>query len=760
LPQSRKLSRRARRPLTSECAGVIIARVRLRLLVSILVVTGVLSALITVLIVASPSAFASRSQTSALDSPWSTRADYPSSIAFMYAIGCPTASRCIALGSATDGSSYVLLTTNGGASWTIRALPTDINTLFSVECVSSLVCFLAAGDDGGPFEQEGTILKTTDGGVTWIQEHVPTTAAIIDAVSCASATMCIGVGSTDALSQIAVGTSNGGTTWRVLRIFPNLSDLNGVDCTSSLTCIAVGDRDDTGPTGTGGAVIATTDGGRTWTEDSIPRDTYSFNALSCSTFSDCVAVGTLPTNAGYRTYVAQVMTTTDAGVHWRAERIASASDLTDVQCASPLDCMAVGEFQRGSRSERAVVLTSTDGGRSWATRTLRGVQGIIDGLSCTTPRSCELVGTARPADGYGVAFAGLTTDGGASWSSQTLPAGVDGLSGVSCGSRRACVAVGGDLASGQSVVVRSTDRGSTWREEAAPSHATSLVGISCATSRDCVAVGGSAVPPATFFSSGTIETTVNGGRTWTARVFGPRYASMAGVSCPTQLVCEVVGGDSLSGTGIDGPAFVLRTSGQGGEWRSLPVPVGVTSLAGVACSSKLSCVIFGQAAKGIRQPFAGAPGHHVYGVIFTTSDGGSRWDATNVPKRVEGIKDVVCDAPLTCVATGYNSSGPVILRTTDAGRHWSVKRYFRSATDELISVACISKERCVALGIIENENFYGRAIALVSTDGGSSWTAQGMPKSQWVSDLSCERSGPCIALGGETGAEIFETSGV
>jgi|GEM_PF-959295 len=735
------------------------ARVGTRFRVSIAV--GVLSALIGV--VAPLSAFASKSHKPIADGSWSVRADYPASITFMYSVGCPTVSTCIALTSASDGTSDVLLSTNGGASWTIKALPSDINNLYSVECASSRVCYVAAGDSGGPYQQEGTILKTSNGGATWIQQHVPTKAAIVDAVSCSSTTECVAVGSTDGLSQIAVGTSNGGTTWSVLRIFPNLTDLNGVDCTSSLTCIAVGDRDGPSATGTVGAVISTADGGKTWTEHGLPHNTYSFNAITCSTSSDCVAVGTFLTSGAHASYDAQVITTSDAGAHWTLRRTEGTSDLTGVQCTSPLDCMAVGdELEHGSRIERAEVLYSTDGGQSWVTHMLRGVSGIVDGLSCTAQSSCELVGTQRPANGAypGSGFAGSTTNGGASWSRQTLPTGIDDLFGVSCGSRHVCIAVGANQASGQAVVVRSTDSGTTWHEVADPWHATSLVNVSCASSLDCVAVGGTSTPPDHAFNRGAIESTVNGGRSWKARTFGPRFASMAGVSCPTRLVCDVAGGALLSETGPDDRAFVLRTTDQGKEWKSLPLPGDVTSLAGVTCNSALSCVIFGQAAKGLTQPFSGVPGNHVYGVIFTTSDGGLHWDATNVPKKVVGVSDVACEAPLTCVATGGTNAGPVILRTTDAGHHWSVKRVFRSGNDALGSVACISRERCVALGVIVNADFHARGFALVSTDGGVNWTAQGFPKSQWVTDLSCERSGPCVALGGVSGAEIMEASGI
>ena len=174
-------------------------------------------------------------------------------------------------------------------------------------------------------------------------------------------------------------------------------------------------------------VVATTNGGVTWTDQVIPAQLITLYGVACATVSDCTAVGD-----GY--YGAVVISTGDGGTTWTSHALPSGIDvLNGVSCSSVLDCFAVG----------------------------------------STPD-----GTGNAGGGAGVIVA--TTNGGATWNEQALPAGITSLHGVSCSSLIACTAVGeGHVADGTSVVVATTNGGATWNEQTIPTSLGVLYGVSC-----------------------------------------------------------------------------------------------------------------------------------------------------------------------------------------------------------------------------------------------------------------------------------------
>src|SRR4051812_438989 len=72
-------------------------------------------------------------------------------------------------------------------------------------------------------------------------------------------------------SAAATWSLQGGTT----------ANLNGADCADQTTCLAVGNA---------GAILATTDGGATWSTEASGI-TAQLNGISCPTTTTCVAAG-------------------------------------------------------------------------------------------------------------------------------------------------------------------------------------------------------------------------------------------------------------------------------------------------------------------------------------------------------------------------------------------------------------------------------------------------------------------------------------
>ena len=93
---------------------------------------------------------------------WQTTASYPP-LANVRAVSCapsisPSSATCVAVGDDGGNVASVLVTNNGGTTWTDSTPPTGVTTLSTVSCPSATVCY-AGGGSG--------IMKSTNGGSTW-----------------------------------------------------------------------------------------------------------------------------------------------------------------------------------------------------------------------------------------------------------------------------------------------------------------------------------------------------------------------------------------------------------------------------------------------------------------------------------------------------------------------------------------------------------------------------------------------------------------
>ena len=132
---------------------------------------------------------------------WHTAASY-SPLANVRAVSCapsssPASATCVAVGD--DGGNYasIIVTNNGGATWTDSTVPTGVTTLATVSCPSASICY-AGGGSG--------ILKSTDGGSTW---SVQSSALDAQSIDCFNIEECTAVGGSK------IGDSTDGTAWNL-----------------------------------------------------------------------------------------------------------------------------------------------------------------------------------------------------------------------------------------------------------------------------------------------------------------------------------------------------------------------------------------------------------------------------------------------------------------------------------------------------------------------------------------------------------------
>lgn len=296
----------------------------------------------------------------------------------------------------------------------------------------------------------------------------------------------------------------------------------------------------------------------------------SFNAVTCTSTSDCLAVGADSSGA------AVVATTSNIGSSWSNQSVPSGiGPLDAVSCGDSQHCVAVGQ---------GAIITSTDGGSSWTQSTVPTQNTTLLGVSCASATLCLASGVVPEV---GEPLAGqliISTDGGSTWTAATMPPATHGLSGIACPTATFCVAVG------DSIDV-SNDGGMTWTPRAVTGTVGpgSLRSVACASATQCVAVGANVDGMQDPTVPGLAIVTSDGGATWQAQSMPTSTSAIDQITCVGGSQCLAGGFSDASG----GTA-AFASSGDGGRtWQSQPPPSGLSRIAGLTCPAVNNCIAVG-----------------------------------------------------------------------------------------------------------------------------------------------------------------------
>jgi photosystem II stability/assembly factor-like uncharacterized protein len=272
---------------------------------------------------------------------------------------------------------------------------------------------------------------------------------------------------------IILRTTNGGTTWTyqslgtsyILNGVSYIHGLHGVSFINAYTGTVVGES---------GKIFQTTDGGATWTCDTF------FNNLSAVSFTDA--------NTGTAVGVLAMLRTTNGGVTWTSQSSGATYSLRGVFFTDANTGTAVGLF--------APILRTTNGGGTWTSDSSWWTHYCLYGVSFTDANTGTIVGP--------------------------------GL--ISCNN--------GNCDTLDAVILRTTNGGVTWTSQSSGTR-TSLIAVSFTDANTGTAVGG----------DGTILRTTNGGATWISQSSGT-----------TDLLTGVSFTDANTGTAVGNNGTILRTT--------------------------------------------------------------------------------------------------------------------------------------------------------------------------------------------------------
>lgn len=363
----------------------------------------------------------------------------------------------------------------------------------------------------------------------------PATSPGLGGLTCPDASTCYATGPEGMATPSARGVSidalfathDGGATWSGPSVLPaGMTFTTPLQCVTAVTCLAGGSAASAAGPGTA-VLLETSDGGQSWRSTPLPPKSSSLRALSCPSASACFglisgssAASTLgfgPFYDGSDARPATFLATTDGGATWSRATLPVRDSIALLDCPTTSSCVAAGEqiatASPGGSAPEGIVLTTSDGGKTWTTARSSTDLSPSTALSCPSASDCFLVGS----------------------SSVTVPTPPANYCATP---HRACVhPAGPTMTVGLSHFYRSTDGGASWQPEPFPLSVPELdiQHLSCPTSNECWVSGIDAVPetegPVASGNSPVVLTTGDAGENWTT--IPPPVASSTAIPSPT-----------------------------------------------------------------------------------------------------------------------------------------------------------------------------------------------------------------------------------
>lgn len=328
--------------------------------------------------------------------------------------------------------------------------------------------------------------------------------------------------------------------------------LDGIAC-EAVRCVAVGTASHQGTVPLIGKRTASS-----WASSTLSVrgmvSTSGLDSVSCTSLTQCVAVGASSSANGHSRALAEVWDGTSWKLAAADDRAGAAyNDLSSVSCRTSM-CEAVG-FASPARFADTPIAESWNK-KTWTLQTTalppRATSGTLNGVACTSASRCVAVGQATTGT---TSHAFIETWDGSHWQAQwvAIPLGAIAsfLRAVSCVSASACLTVGSYVTSGgNSAALAERWNGATWTLlsplQPGLSGSSHLEGVDCVSTKRCVAVGTYSTSTKDAFalveywsgSAWSVETASNPP--------GALVSDLHAVSCTSSLLCVTVGSYTAS----------------------------------------------------------------------------------------------------------------------------------------------------------------------------------------------------------------------
>jgi hypothetical protein len=280
----------------------------------------------------------------------------------LYGVSCIGLTKCVAVGTyyANPTTDQTLVESWNGHAWSITPSPNQGsggNLLVGVSCTSSTDC-VAAGEYGNASNIQQTLVESWNG-TAWSITPSPDQGSgsnNLNGVSCTGPTSCVAVGdySGNPIPTLNLVESWNGTAWSITPSPDPAGAVNalfGVWCTSSTNCMAVGFSKPSVPVLSESVSqnLVESWNGTAWSITPSPDQgsaANNLNGLSCSSSTNCVAVGLYIIPSGS---MPQNLVESWNGSAWSItpspNQGGGNAGLLSVSCTSSTNCVAVGKTQ-------------------------------------------------------------------------------------------------------------------------------------------------------------------------------------------------------------------------------------------------------------------------------------------------------------------------------------------------------------------------------------------------------------------------------
>jgi hypothetical protein len=365
--------------------------------------------------------------------------------------------------------------------------------------------------------------------------------------------------------------------------------------------------------------------------------------------------------------------------------------------------------------------------------------GELGAVSCPTAKRCWAVGIAGPNSSAAAPATVIiaTKDGGLKWAAQGVSgSAIPQLSGISCPTIHDCMAVGSTGASlpGSDVAYATSDGGTMWSPVAALPGALNMPSVQCASVSDCTAI----------VSTGSLLAaahTADFGQTWQTESNLPAgFFGDGDLSCDLAGTC-LVAGYTPTTTGHGQGAIALSTD-SGQTWALATVPAGVGVLRSAACATATVCLAAGTTGTIVSYVVP------AQGQLLYSADGGHTWTTTPSGAAAAGT------------AASAGNTGSAGSTTTSASTTTTTSTPATAPkplpVDDVFGIACPSTRVCAIVGTKwSGQPAVATGAVAESRNGGSTFAAASaayIPLA--LSALSCPTASRCIAVGGDTVAQV------
>jgi len=265
-----------------------------------------------------------------------------------------------------------------------------------------------------------------------------------------------------------------------------------------------------------------------------------------------------------------------------------------------------------------------------------------------------------------------------------------------------------------------------------------------------LALGGSTVPPSAQVNGTPVVWRLAGfinAATW--QPGGAPGTNAASVTCVSTATCYA---DQLGS--LSGGTAVLTTADGGATWQRLSLPTGWRTTSPVACVGPGQCLVAASQAAGSAAGQAGTA------AVLATTDGGQAWSVKPIAAGVTSLFDISCGSAADCVAMGQVPpaatgavKASVAVVSDDGGASWTVVPLPGPFLVSGTGLACSTGQQCLAVGanslaVPAAGGGNVAAAAMYSSDGGRTWSPATVPSTlARLRVVSCAAADHCVAIG-------------